>query len=455
MRVALFFPLNWCTTLCSSSEWENIVSPLTEGLVKHGIDVVPFAADGLNAWRMSWKRDSAVLGGKSSTPTKLSERLPVSEVFEQGDPFDILHIYLDCVPLACLRTNGTPVVVTMPRFFSPDSLSDYKHFNTQAHYVAVSEAGKSCELDYVATIHPGVDLQRFHFQAGQGKYLLFMESLTEAKGAAPCIDVARETGLPLLLVGDDEDREYFDRCIRPNIDGDSILHLKRAEPGMRKKLLGGAYALIQPFCNTDPFKFTAMDALACGTPVIALNREGVSEIVEDGVSGILVENPEEIADAVPKAGQLDRSQCRRRIETRFSTDRMVQDYRELYEKLVRQKEGEKCRPWGFYEILSEAPNHKVKRITVYPGQRLSYQRHQRRTEHWYVINGRAVVNRGGRNIDLMAGQAIEIPVRTWHRIGNPDPEELCFIEVQTGDYFGEDDIERLEDDYGRLQSERG
>jgi len=193
MRVALFFPLNWCTTLCSSSEWENIVSPLTEGLVKHGIDVVPFAADGLNAWRMSWKRDSAVLGGKSSTPTKLSERLPVSEVFEQGDPFDILHIYLDCVPLACLRTNGTPVVVTMPRFFSPDSLSDYKHFNTQAHYVAVSEAGKSCELDYVATIHPGVDLQRFHFQAGQGKYLLFMESLTEAKGAAPCIDVARET----------------------------------------------------------------------------------------------------------------------------------------------------------------------------------------------------------------------------------------------------------------------
>ncbi len=455
MRVALFLPLNWCTTPCSYSEWENIVSPLTEALVRRGIDVVSFASDGLNAWGIPGKRNTAVRGGKSSTPPTLSERLYLSEVFEQEDPFDILHIYLDCVPLACLRTNGTPVVVTMPGLFSPDSLSDYKHFNTKAHYVAVSEAGKNRELDYVATIHPGVDLQRFQFQAGQGKYLLFMESLTESKGVAQFIDVARETGMPLFLVGDGEVRKYFDRCIRPNIDGDSILHLNRAEPELQKKLLGDAYALIQPFCNTDPFKFAVLAAMACGTPVIALNREGMSEIVEDGVSGILVENPEEMADAVAKAGRLDRLQCRRRIEARFSADRMVQDYMELYEKLIRQKEGEKRRPWGFYEILSEAPNHKVKRITVYPGQRLSYQRHQRRTEHWYVINGRAVVNRGGRKIELMAGQALEIPVRTWHRIGNPDPEELCFIEVQTGDYFGEDDIERLEDDYGRLQSERG
>ena len=107
------------------------------------------------------------------------------------------------------------------------------------------------------------------------------------------------------------------------------------------------------------------------------------------------------------------------------------------------------RPWGFYEILADHPDHKVKRITVYPGQRLSYQRHFRRAEHWYVIRGQAVVTQSGEDVELIVGQAIDLPVRTWHRVHNPGSEELVFIEVQTGDYFGEDDIERSEDDYGR------
>ncbi|MEW6264511.1 MAG: phosphomannose isomerase type II C-terminal cupin domain [Thermodesulfobacteriota bacterium] len=112
------------------------------------------------------------------------------------------------------------------------------------------------------------------------------------------------------------------------------------------------------------------------------------------------------------------------------------------------------RPWGFYEILSEAPDHQVKRITVHPGQRLSYQRHFLRSEHWYVIGGRAMVTRNGQDIELTSGQAIDIPVRTWHRLWNPGPENTVFIEVQTGDYFGEDDIERAQDDYGRCPGPR-
>lgn len=111
--------------------------------------------------------------------------------------------------------------------------------------------------------------------------------------------------------------------------------------------------------------------------------------------------------------------------------------------------GEDQRPWGFYEILAEAPDHKVKRITVYPGQRLSYQRHFRRSEHWYVIRGQAVVTKNRHDLELASGQAVDLPVGTWHRIRNPGPEVLVFIEVQTGDYFGEDDIERSADDYGR------
>lgn len=107
------------------------------------------------------------------------------------------------------------------------------------------------------------------------------------------------------------------------------------------------------------------------------------------------------------------------------------------------------RPWGYYEVLSDAPDHKVKRIVVKPGQRLSLQRHRRRSEHWYVVKGKGVVTLDGEEIPVEGGSSVDIPQGAAHRIGNTGDEPLVFIEVQRGDYFGEDDIERLEDDYGR------
>ena len=107
-------------------------------------------------------------------------------------------------------------------------------------------------------------------------------------------------------------------------------------------------------------------------------------------------------------------------------------------------------PWGFYQTLSDMPDHKIKRIIVYPEQRLSYQRHSHRSEHWYVIKGYAIATINGQEIELTSGKAIDVPVGSWHRIKNHGEENLVFIEVQTGDYFGDDDIERVEDDYGRV-----
>lgn len=111
---------------------------------------------------------------------------------------------------------------------------------------------------------------------------------------------------------------------------------------------------------------------------------------------------------------------------------------------------ENQRPWGFYEVLADAPGHKVKRITVYPEKRLSLQRHQRRSEHWHVIAGEAIVTRGEEQIHLKPGESVDIPLGSAHRMKNPGNRDLVFIEVQRGDYFGEDDIERLEDDFGRV-----
>lgn len=107
------------------------------------------------------------------------------------------------------------------------------------------------------------------------------------------------------------------------------------------------------------------------------------------------------------------------------------------------------RPWGTFTILDEGENFKVKRLEVYPGKRLSYQRHSRRSEHWFVVQGTAKVTLNGEKYLVRTGEAVDVPCGTAHRIENGDDEQLIIIETQTGDYFGEDDIERLEDDFGR------
>jgi mannose-6-phosphate isomerase len=115
-----------------------------------------------------------------------------------------------------------------------------------------------------------------------------------------------------------------------------------------------------------------------------------------------------------------------------------------------KKTEEDHRPWGYYTVLSDESDHKVKRIVVHPGRRLSLQRHFYRGEHWYILKGEAVVTLNQEEIPLKKGRAVDIPPQAWHRIRNTGVEDLIFIEVQTGEYFGEDDIERAEDDYGRV-----
>ena len=117
---------------------------------------------------------------------------------------------------------------------------------------------------------------------------------------------------------------------------------------------------------------------------------------------------------------------------------------------IEKKTEQDHRPWGFYIVLSDEPDHKVKRIVVYPGKRLSLQRHRHRSEHWHIVNGEALVSLDNKDIPLRKGMSIDVPVGAAHRIKNTGANNLVFIEVQQGDYFGEDDIERLEDDFGRV-----
>jgi mannose-6-phosphate isomerase-like protein (cupin superfamily) len=255
--------------------------------------------------------------------------------------------------------------------------------------------------------------------------------------------------MKLIISGTIQDHEYFDRQVKPFLNNDQIIFTDCTGPEKRNQLFGNAYALLHSTKSDQHSRLFIAEAMACGTPVIALINGSMPEFIADGITGFLVPDSDEMIRAVSEIKQLDRSQCRQWAEDRFSADAMVENYISIYKNILEQTKREDHRPWGFYEILLDAPDHKVKRITVYPGQRLSYQRHFRRSEHWYVIGGTAVITRNGDDIELTFGQSIDLPVGTWHRVRNPGSENMVFIEVQTGDYFGEDDIERSEDDYGR------
>ena len=173
------------------------------------------------------------------------------------------------------------------------------------------------------------------------------------------------------------------------------------------------------------------------------------ELIADGVNGFIVTNVAEAVEAVGKITAISRKSCRDFVESRFSRDQMVENYLKIYSQILEENKREDHRPWGYYVVLSDLPDHKVKRIVVYPGKRLSLQRHRRRSEHWTVVSGTAMVTRDSEQIRLTGGESVDIPLGAAHRVLNPGETPLVFIEVQMGDYFGEDDIERLEDDFGR------
>lgn len=449
MRVAMLSPIAWRTPPRHYGPWESVVSLLTEGLVKRGVDVTLFATkDSQTKGRLVGVCPRGYEEDRSIEP-KVWECLHVSELFEHGDEFDLIHNHFDFLPLTYLGMTSTPVVTTIHGFSSPGILPVYKKYNRRAYYVSISDADRSSELDYIATIHHGVDLRQFTFKPEPGGYLLFFARIHHDKGAKEAIEIARKFGMNLIMAGIIQDESYFEREVKPHLE-DKVVYVGSVGPEKRDELLGGAYALLHPINFAEPFGGAIIESMACGTPVVAFNRGSMPEVILNGRTGFLVSSIDEAVAELARVKELDRAECRRFVEERFRADRMVEDYIRVYEKIVAECKREDHRPWGYYRVLTDEPNHKVKMITVHPGQRLSYQRHFRRSEHWYVIRGPAVVTLNGEEIQLKSGQAVNLPREAWHRIMNPGDENLVFIEVQTGEYFGEDDIERSEDDYGRV-----
>lgn len=334
MRIAMLAPIAWRVPPREYGPWERVVSILTEGLVARGVDVTLFAtADSLTGARLA-----AVAPRPYAEPpgldAKVWECLHIAHVFERAAEFDLIHNHFDFLPLSYSALVATPVLTTVHGFSSERILPVYERYNGRTHYVAISDADRHPRLDYAATVYHGIPLAEFTFRRESDDYLLFFGRIHPDKGAAEAIEVARRAGHRLVMAGLIHDRDYFEQRVAPYLDGDRVAYVGVADPARRDALLGGAAALLHLVNFAEPFGLSMIEAMACGTPVVAFGRGSIPEVVDEGVTGCVVRSVDEAAGAVGRAVALDRALVRRRAEERFSHERMVDDYLRVYEAII-------------------------------------------------------------------------------------------------------------------------
>ncbi len=337
-RIGVIAPIAWRVPPRHYGPWEQFASLLSEGLVARGFDVTLFAtADSITSGRLV----GTVPIGYAEDPTadaKVWEALHIATAFERADEFDLIHNSFDFLPLSFSRLVDTPVVTTIHGFSSEQIVPVYERYNDIGHYVAISDADRHDRLAYAATIHHGIDIGEFALGAGDGGYLLFFGRIHPDKGTAAAMDVAERVGLPLLIAGIIQDRAYFEQFVEPRLDGVRLSYVGPVGRDRRAAVLGGATALLHLIDFDEPFGFSVVEAMACGTPVIARRRGSMGEIVRDAENGFLVDTVDEAVAAVRASKTLDRRAVRASVERRFSVGRMVDDYVALYRGVVRAGE---------------------------------------------------------------------------------------------------------------------
>jgi glycosyltransferase involved in cell wall biosynthesis len=338
MRIAQIAPLAESVPPQRYGGTERIVSYLTEELMRMGHDVTLFAsADSMTAARLvgcarvALRLDEAVL----DLPHHL---VMLEQVRRRAHEFDILHFHIDLLQGPLLRTLPTPAVTTLHgRQDLPDLLPFYRAFPDMP-LISISDDQRLPlpPVNWMATIPHGLPLDLLPFRPGPGSYLAFLGRISPEKRPDRAIAIATRAGLPLKIAAkvDRVDRGYWRGKIGPLVRANPLVEFI-GEIGESEKasFLGNALALLFPIDWPEPFGLVMIEAMACGTPVIAYPRGSVPEVVEDGVTGFLVDSVDAAAAAVDRAATLDRARVRAAFERRFTASRMAEDYLEVYERL--------------------------------------------------------------------------------------------------------------------------
>ncbi len=332
MRIAMLGPVAWRTPPRHYGPWEQVTSVLTEGLVRRGIDVTLFAtADSLSSARL----EAVVASGYAEHPHmdgRVWEALHVAHAMELSAGFDLVHNHLDWLPLAFPASWRAPMVTTIHGFSGAGILPVYAQ--ARSAFVSISDSDRSPELDYIATIHHGIEMPDGHAVTPGGDDLVAFGRIHPDKGTADAIEIARRAGRRLVICGIVHDDAYFSERVEPWIDGDRVVYRGSVGPAERTEVLGSAAALLHPIHFDEPFGLSVAEAMACGTPVIAYRRGSMPELVDEGLTGFLVAGVNEAVEAVARLGELDRSRVAVRARERFDVEKMVDAYLRVYEALL-------------------------------------------------------------------------------------------------------------------------
>jgi glycosyltransferase involved in cell wall biosynthesis len=333
-RIAVLAPISWRVPPRHYGPWEQFASLLTEGLVARGVEVTLFAtADSITSAHLA----AVVSRGYSESPgadAKVVECLHIASLFERAAEFDLIHNSFDFLPLTYSGLVDTPVLTTIHGLSSESILPVYRRYNATTAYVAISEADRHPSLDYLATIHHGIDTDAFSLHPAPGGYLLFFGRIHPDKGTAEAIEIAAGSGRPLLIAGIVQDQQYFDERVAPHLDGERVSFIGAATAELRSQILGGADALLHPIGFDEPFGYSVVEAMACGTPVVAFERGSMAELIDEGVTGFLVEDVAGAIAAVERVSHLDRGAIRKRTVDRFGVARMVDAYLDAYARVI-------------------------------------------------------------------------------------------------------------------------
>ncbi len=334
MRIAMLAPIAWRTPPRHYGPWELVTSMLTEALVARGVDVTLFAT--LDS-ETSAKLEGVVPSGYEedrNIDAKVWEYRHLSHLFGNASSFDLIHNQADFPAHAFAPLIDTPMVTTIHGFSSERILPMYKPFEKRVNFVSISDADRHPALQYAATIHHGIPLDEFPCDPVGSEDLLYFGRIHPDKGTAEAIACAKAAGRPLHIYGIVQDQDYHEREILPHVDGKGVMYHGPVGGAERVRALQQAKALLHLINFDEPFGLSVIEAMACGTPVIASPRGSMPEIIEHGCTGFLVESSDAALAAIDEAGNLDRRDVSSRVAERFSVARMADEYIALYRRII-------------------------------------------------------------------------------------------------------------------------
>ncbi len=339
MKIAHVAPVATTIPPPKSGSVETMASLLTEGLVARGHDVTLFAtADSTTRAKLAAIYAHGYWHDENMWPWELYEMLNLAAAVERAREFDIIHYEAAYYPmsLAFTRLSPTPIVQTLHHSPSAAEVALWSRY-PEAPFVAISEEQRMLlsGANVVGTVLHGIDTDNFVFHETPDDYLLFLGRFTEGKGVLQAIDVAKRTGMKLILAAAEDD--YYREKVKPHVDGSQIVYYGEADFAAKVKLFGAARALLYPVQAREPFGLVLAEAMACGTPVVALDLGAVREVVDEGVTGMVFQSLDAMAENLKSVFTLDRRRIRERAVARFGVERMVNEYIAVYERVIASR----------------------------------------------------------------------------------------------------------------------